>query len=97
MVLALKETLSQVYNGNMDDSILHSFVVQLQDEFVQQMDRLTGNHVEDGNWEESDTGSDKKFTAENGNVSFTNKGDEGDSEHTIDSLKTPQMEGFSGS
>ena len=82
VVLALKETLSQAYNGNMDDSTLHSFVAQLQDEFVQQMDRLTDDRVDPGNdnWGESSTGS-SRLTAENENVLFTNKEDQKDSEH----------------
>lgn len=65
-VLALKETLSQAYNGNMDDSTLYSFVAQLQDEFVQQMDRLAGDY-EDTGYRESDAGIGNRFTAEGRN------------------------------
>lgn len=36
-VLGLKETLTQAYNGRMDDDALRSFLAQLQCEFVAQM------------------------------------------------------------
>lgn len=48
VVLALKETLSQAYNGNLSGGTLHSFIARLQGEFVQQMGRLTGDRVDTG-------------------------------------------------
>ena len=50
MVLALKETLVQAHEGKMDNNTLRSFLAQLQDEFVTQMDSLINENkvVENG-------------------------------------------------
>ena len=53
VVLALKETLVQAHEGNMDNDTLRSFLSQLQDEFVTQMDNLINDNKADENSQEA--------------------------------------------
>ncbi|KAF8468982.1 muts domain V-domain-containing protein [Kalaharituber pfeilii] len=46
VVLALKETLMQAKEGKMDNGTLHSFLAQLQNEFVIQMEKFAGKEAE---------------------------------------------------
>jgi len=52
VVLALKETLVQAHEGNMDNDTLFSFLAQLQEEFVTQMDNLINDNKADENGQE---------------------------------------------
>lgn len=53
VVLALKETLVQAHEGKMDNNTLRSFLAQLQDEFVTQMDKLINENKTDENGQEA--------------------------------------------
>lgn len=48
-VLSLKETLAQARDGKMDGPTLRSFLAQVQDEFIAQMDNLSQRDSTEGN------------------------------------------------
>ncbi|BFZ63455.1 MutS protein msh4 [Saitoella coloradoensis] len=47
LLLNLRETLTQAYNGSMEPDVLRRWLVNVQERFVLQMEALSGDHDED--------------------------------------------------
>ena len=85
--MALKETLVQAHEGKMDNNTLRSFLAQLQDEFITQMDSLINVHRANENCQEAN-GYDNEDGEEMGNNdneigSFTDVEGPGEDESNI--------------